>query len=77
MRVIKNGPVVERKPVTIEFTPREVDLLYEICRNIGGNPHGPRGFLGELNVALKKEGAVNCSLIDKSFGCHLVLKDSW
>ena len=77
MRVIKNEPVVERKPVTIEFTPREVDLLYEICRNIGGSPFGPRGFIDELNRALNKEGAVVCSLIDKSNGCHLVLKDSW
>ena len=77
MRVIKNKPIVERKPVTIEFTPQEVDLLYEISRSIGGNPNGPRGFIDTLTSALCSEGAISRGLIDRTFGQGITLKDSW
>lgn len=77
MRVIHNEPVVERKPVTIEFTPREVDLLYEISRKIGGDPNGPRGFADTLSSALYNEGAVCRGLVEKAYGGDLFLRDSW
>lgn len=77
MRVIKNEPIVERKPVTIEFTPREVDLLYEICQKIGGDPNGPRGFADDLNDALLDEGAVERGLVETSYGSGLFLRDNW
>lgn len=78
MRVIKNIPIVERKPVTIEFTPKEVDLLYEICRNIAGTPYGPRGFVDNLGAALSAEGAVSQGLVNRSSDkVGIMLKDSW
>lgn len=56
MKVI--SVVEERKPLVVEITPKEQDVILFALRKVGGNPEGPRGVLAAIIGVLENHGAV-------------------
>lgn len=66
--------VEERKPITVEMSPREVDLILFALNRIGGDPEGPRGDADDIAQFLSKQGAVRLKS-DPHHSSHL--PDTW
>lgn len=52
-----NAEVV--RTITVEMNDYDAEVILNLCRNIGGDPKGPRGVWNELADGLVKAG-VKC-----------------
>jgi len=66
--------VEERKPITVEMSPREMDLILFALNRIGGDTEGPRGEADKIGQFLCEQGAERLKS-DPHYSSHL--PDTW
>lgn len=66
--------VEERKPITVEMSPREMDLILFALNRVGGDAGGPRGDADKIGKFLCEQGAVRLKP-DPNHSSHF--PDTW
>lgn len=64
----------ERLPITVEISPKEMDLILFALNRIGGAPTGPRGEADAIALFLSRQGALH---IKSANGIVTNLPDTW
>lgn len=63
-----------RLPITVEMSPREMDLILFALNRIGGDTEGPRGEADKIGQFLCEQGAERLKS-DPHYSSHL--PDTW
>lgn len=63
-----------RPPITVEMSPKEMDLILFALNRIGGSPTGPRAEADKIGQFLSKQGAVRLKNHEYQ---SLHLPDTW
>ncbi len=51
---ITRGILTEQKPLNIQLTPNEVELIKAVLNRVGGNPNGVRGYADSVMSKLRE-----------------------